>query len=54
MTIERRKFTVVAETRRDAGLREILQGLGDDVTRVELPASPDIDTQADLERLGAP
>ena len=52
--VERRKFTVVAETRGDAGLREILQGLGDDVTRVELPASADIDTQADLERLGAP
>src|SRR5438067_995042 len=34
--VERRKFTVVAETRGDAGLREILQGLGDDVTRVEL------------------
>ncbi|HEX6127538.1 MAG TPA: nucleotidyltransferase family protein [Candidatus Limnocylindria bacterium] len=52
--VERSHFEVVATLSGDSGLRDVLRGT-DEVTTVPLPGPPiDVDTPADLRRLGDP
>jgi molybdenum cofactor cytidylyltransferase len=49
--IERTHFRITAEATGDRGLRDLLLAHPEWVAAVELPATPDVDTQADLGRI---
>lgn len=51
--LERSAFGSVALLRGDSGLREIIRGNPQLVREVPMEAIPDVDTPADLERLGS-
>ena len=51
--VERDQFAATEQATGDAGLRDLLRERGDLVAAIDLPAAlPDVDTPADLDRMG--